>query len=159
VLFFEHKSLYRQRGPVSQDPDQLVPFGVGLIRRTGQHVTVVATGLMVGRVLEAAELLSAEGLSIEVIDPRTMVPLDIELIVESARRTSRCVVVHEAHLNAGAGAEISARVQELAFHWLDAPVIRVGGADVPIPQNADLEQFHVPSLARIVEGIHRVMRA
>jgi pyruvate dehydrogenase E1 component beta subunit len=159
VMYFEHKSLYRQKGLVSVDPELIVPFGQATVRRAGTDLTIIATGLMVDRALEAAEILSTEGCSAEVIDPRTIVPLDTECIVKSVKQTSRALVVHEAHLTAGVGAEIVAQIQELAFHWLDAPIGRVGGADVPIPQNVDLEQHHVPSVDKIVVGARKVLRA
>jgi acetoin:2,6-dichlorophenolindophenol oxidoreductase subunit beta len=158
VMFYEHKSLYRQRGEVPSHPDFLVPFGQASVRRTGTDVTIVATGMMVDRTLEAAEALARNGCSAEVIDPRTLIPLDITTIVESVKRTNRALIVHEAHRTAGPGAELTAQIQELAFHWLDAPVLRVAGADVPIPQNALLEQQHVPSVRNIVDAVHRLLQ-
>jgi acetoin:2,6-dichlorophenolindophenol oxidoreductase subunit beta len=150
VLFFEHKGLYRVKGPVSESPDTLVPFGSARIARAGTNLTIVATGLMVGRALEAAEQLTARGIDAEVIDPRTLVPLDIETVVASVEKTHRLMVVHEASRTAGFGAEISAQVQERAFFSLDAPVWRVCGTDTPIPQDPDLEQACIPSTDEIV---------
>jgi len=158
VLYFEHKSLYRQKGPVPEDDEFLVEFGRAAIRRPGRDVTVVATGLMVGRALEAAERLAAEGIEIEVIDPRTLVPLDMDTILESVERTSRALVVHEAVRTAGAGAEIAARIQERAFFSLDAPVWRLGAIDAPIPQDPELEQLCIPSVDGIA-GAVRELRA
>jgi pyruvate dehydrogenase E1 component beta subunit len=149
VLFFEHKGMYRVKGPVPEDPDFLVPFGEAAVRRAGAHLTVVATGLMVGRALEAAEALAADGIELEVIDPRTLVPLDLETIVASVEKTGRALVVHEAVRTAGPGAEIAARIQEAAFFALDAPVWRLGALDTPIPQSPDLEQLVIPSAAEI----------
>jgi pyruvate dehydrogenase E1 component beta subunit len=149
VLFFEHKGLYRVKGPVPEDPELLVPFGEAAVRRAGAHLTVVATGLMVGRALEAAEALAADGIELEVIDPRTLVPLDMETIVASVEKTGRALVVHEAVRTAGPGAEIAARIQEAAFFALDAPVWRLGALDTPIPQSPDLEQLVIPSAAEI----------
>ena len=154
VLFFEHKGLYRTKGPVPTGDDHLVPFGEAAIRRTGDRLTVVATGLMVGRALEAAERLAAEGIEAEVIDPRTLVPLDIDTIVASVQKTGRALVVHEAVRTAGAGAEIAAQIQELAFFSLDAPVWRLGAIDTPLPQDPELEQLCIPSAADI-EGAAR----
>lgn len=154
VLFFEHKGLYRAKGEVPTSAEFLVPFGVAAIRRTGTDVTVVATGLMVSRALEAAERLAAEGVSLEVIDPRTLVPLDIDTIVASVCRTGRALIVHEAARTAGAGAEIAAQIQEKAFFALDAPVWRVAGTDTPIPQDPQLEQLCIPSVDDIVAGVH-----
>jgi acetoin:2,6-dichlorophenolindophenol oxidoreductase subunit beta len=149
VLFFEHKGLYRQKGPVPEGDEVLVQFGQGAICRPGSTITVVATGMMVGRALQAAETLSAEGIELEVIDPRTLVPLDIETIIASVEKTSRAIVVHEAVRTGGAGAEIAAQIQEKAFFSLDAPVWRVAGTDTPIPQDSGLEQLCIPSVADI----------
>jgi pyruvate dehydrogenase E1 component beta subunit len=149
VLFFEHKGLYREKGLVRVDDELLVPFGEAAIRRPGSTITVVATGMMVGRALEAAESVSLEGIELEVIDPRTLVPLDIDTIIASVEKTSRAIVVHEAVRTAGAGAEIAAQIQEKAFFSLDAPVWRVAGTDTPIPQDPQLEQLCIPSVADI----------
>jgi acetoin:2,6-dichlorophenolindophenol oxidoreductase subunit beta len=149
VLFFEHKGLYRVKGPVPEGDDHLVPFGEAAVRRTGDALTVVATGLMVGRALEAAERLAEEGIAAEVIDPRTLVPLDSETIVKSVEKTSRALVVHEAVRTAGAGAEIAAQIQEHAFFSLDAPVRRLGALDTPMPQDPELEQACIPSVDEI----------
>lgn len=156
VLFFEHKSLYRVKGEVPEGDDVLVEFGRAAVRRGGKHVTAVATGLMVGRTLEAAERLAGEGIEVEVIDPRTLVPLDMETIVDSVRRTGRAVVVHEAVRTSGAGAEIAARIQERAFFDLDAPIWRIAGTDTPIPQDPELEQACIPSVDRIVSAIREL---
>jgi pyruvate dehydrogenase E1 component beta subunit len=149
VLFFEHKGMYRVKGPVPEDPEFLVPFGEAAVRRAGTSATVVATGLMVPRALGAAEALAADGIELEVIDPRTLVPLDMETIVASVEKTGRALVVHEAVRTAGAGAEIAARIQEAAFFALDAPVWRLGALDTPIPQSPDLEQLVIPDRAQI----------
>jgi pyruvate/2-oxoglutarate/acetoin dehydrogenase E1 component len=158
VLFFEHKSLYRVKGEVPAGDDELVPFGRAAIRRAGRDVTAIATGLMVGRTLEAAERLANDGIEVEVIDPRTLVPLDMETILTSVARTARAVVVHEAVRTAGAGAEIAARIQERAFFDLDAPVWRVAGTDTPIPQDPILEQACIPSVGEIATAIRELMQ-
>lgn len=150
VLFFEHKGLYRTKGPVPESADLLVPFGVARVARAGTNLTVVATGLMLGRALEAAEQLAPQGVDMEVIDPRTLVPLDIDTIVASVEKTHRLLVVHEASRTAGFGAEIATQVQERAFFALDAPVWRVCGTDTPLPQDPDLEQACIPSVDEIV---------
>lgn len=150
VLFFEHKGLYRVKGPVPESPDFLVPFGSARVARGGTNLTVVATGLMLGRALDAAEKLVAHGIDAEVIDPRTLVPLDIDTIVASVEKTHRLMVVHEASRTAGFGAEIATQVQERAFFSLDAPVWRVCGTDTPLPQDPDLEQACIPSVDEIV---------
>ena len=149
VLFFEHKGLYRSKGPVSDDPELLVPFGEAAMRREGADLTLVATGLMVGRALAVAETLAADGIGVEVIDPRTLVPLDMETIVASVEKTGRALVVHEAVRTAGAGAEIAARIGESCFFSLEAPVWRLGALDTSIPQSAELEQLVIPSAAEI----------
>jgi pyruvate dehydrogenase E1 component beta subunit len=154
VIFFEHKGLYRRKGPVPADPDFLVPFGVATVRRRGDELTVVATGLMVERALEAAQLLAGEGREVEVIDPRTLVPLDLMTILDSVEKTGRLMIVQEAVRTAGAGAEIAARVMEEAFYALDAPIWRLGATDTPLPQSPELEQLCIPQ----VEGIAAAMR-
>lgn len=152
VLFFEHKGLYRTKGPVSDDPELLVPFGVANVVRQGRSMTVVASGLMLGRALEAAERVASEGVDLEVIDPRTLVPLDIETIIRSVEKTHRLLVVHEAVRTAGFGAEIAQQVQERAFFALDAPVWRVAGSDTPLPQDPELEQLCIPSTDEITDA-------
>ncbi|MFI5035478.1 MAG: alpha-ketoacid dehydrogenase subunit beta [Acidimicrobiales bacterium] len=154
VVFFEHKGLYRVKGEVPDDPEFLVPFGEAAVRRTGDAATVVATGLMVDRALAAAEILAREGHEVEVIDPRTLVPLDMATILASVQRTGRAMVVHEAVRTGGAGAEIASRIHEELFFALEAPVWRLGAIDSPIPQDPELEQLCVPQ----VEGIARALR-
>ena len=158
VLFFEHKGLYRAKGEVPGGEEHLVPFGQAAIVRGGRDLTVVATGLMFGRALEAADRLAADGIELEVIDPRTIVPLDMETIVASVERTSRALIVHEAVRTAGVGAEIAARIQEAAFFALDAPVWRLGALDTPLPQDAELEQSCIPSTAEIDAAARELMR-
>jgi acetoin:2,6-dichlorophenolindophenol oxidoreductase subunit beta len=158
VLFFEHKGLYRTRGPVPVANDFTIEFGRAAVRRVGDAVTVVATSMMVGRTLEAAERLAADGIEIDVIDPRTLVPLDMDTILRSVERTSRALIVHEATRTAGAGAEIAARIQEHAFFSLDAPVWRLGGTDTPIPQDPELEQHCIPSVDDIETGVRQLLR-
>jgi len=128
------------------------------VRRAGDRLTIVATGLMVGRSLAAAEQLSADGIEAEVIDPRTLVPLDIDTIVESVQRTGRALVVHEAVRTAGAGAEIAAQISERAFFSLDAPVWRLGAIDTPLPQDPELEQLCIPSTAEIEAAARELLR-
>jgi pyruvate/2-oxoglutarate/acetoin dehydrogenase E1 component len=158
VLFFEHKGLYRTKGPVPDGDEHLVPFGVAEVRRPGDALTLVATGLMVGRALEAADRLAADGIEAEVIDPRTLVPLDIDTILESVEKTSRALVVHEAVRTAGAGAEIAAQIGERAFFSLDAPVWRLGAIDTPLPQDPELEQLCIPSVDDIVAAASELVR-
>jgi len=164
VLIFEHKLLYGSKGPrteegaisaVGEVPDEeyLVPIGKGIIRREGRDVTIVGKLLTVYRALEAAERLAAEGIEAEVIDPRTLVPLDRELILESVRKTGRLVVVEEDNLTGGWAGDIAAMVAEEAFFWLDAPIKRVSAPDVPPPFAPVMEEFYVPSAARVVEAV------
>jgi pyruvate dehydrogenase E1 component beta subunit len=157
VLFFEHKGLYRVKGEVPASQDHLVPFGHAAVRRTGADLTVVATGLMVGRALEAADRLAGEGTELTVIDPRTLVPLDMETIVSSVTQTGRALIVHEAVRTGGAGAEIAARIQEEAFFSLDAPVWRLGALDTPLPQDPELEQACLPSVEDIVAAARELV--
>jgi len=157
VLFFEHKGLYRVKDEVPEDEDRLVPFGQAAVRRAGSDVTVVATGMMVGRALQAADVLASEGVELEVIDPRTLVPLDMDTVITSVELTGRAAVVHEAARTAGAGAEIAAQIQERAFFALDAPVWRVAGTDTPIPQDPELEEACIPSVDDIAAAVRTLM--
>ncbi|MBS1251740.1 MAG: 2-oxoisovalerate dehydrogenase subunit beta [Anaerolineales bacterium] len=158
VIFVEHKLLYRQEGTVPEDP-YIVPLGQADIKRAGQHVTVVAASIMVPRALEAAEQLADEGIEVEVVDLRTLKPYDAETIVQSAKKTGRLLIAHEAPLIGGYGGEIAARIaQSEAFAYLEAPVIRLGGADVPIPYNPKLEKAAVPQVEDIVEAARRLSR-
>lgn len=156
VLFFEHKMLYALKGPVPEDPDFTVPFGVASIAREGAHATVVAIGGMLRHALEAADQLAGEGLSVEVIDPRTLVPLDLDAIIRSVEKTGRLVIAHEAHRRAGPGAEIAALVAEEALDWLDAPIMRVAARNVPLPYAPGLEQFVLPGPADIVQAVRQI---
>src|SRR5215208_1809641 len=131
VIFLEHKVLYFSKGPVPTDDDFVVPLGVADIKRSGRDVTVVGVHTMVGKALQAAEHLASEGIELEVIDPRTLVPLDEQTIVDSVKKTGRLIVSHEAYTRGGYGAEIIARVIDAAFDYLDAPPMRVCARDVP----------------------------
>jgi 2-oxoisovalerate dehydrogenase E1 component len=153
VIFLEHKLLYLgQTEPVPEQP-YAIPLGKAAIRRPGTDVTIVATQMMVQQALQAATRLDGEGISAEVIDPRTLKPLDLDTIVASVKRTSRLVVVHEGWKFGGFGGEIAASVTEAAFDWLDAPVARVGAPDVPMPFNDRLERSVIPSAERIVAAV------
>jgi pyruvate dehydrogenase E1 component beta subunit len=156
VVFLEHKLLYFVKGPVPTD-EYAVPFGRAAVRRRGTHATVVANQQMLRLALEAADDLAGEGIELEVIDPRTLVPLDMETILESVARTNRLVVCHEAARRAGWAAEIAAQVTEQAFDFLDAPVARVCGADVPIPYAAPLESAVIPGKDDIVAAVRAVL--
>ena len=153
VLFFEHKMLYAVKGPVPEDPEFAIPFGKANIVRPGKDVTVIAISMMLQKALAAAETLAAEGIDIEIIDPRTLVPLDKQTIIQSVAKTSRAVIVHEAHVRGGPGAELAAMLAEEAIEYLDAPVVRVGAKNVPLPYSPDLENFVLPSEEDVVEGV------
>jgi pyruvate dehydrogenase E1 component beta subunit len=150
VLFFEHKMLYATKGEVPNDPEFTVPFGRARVARPGNDVTIVAIGGMLPKALEAAGILAAEGIEAEVVDPRTLVPLDAEAIIASVKKTSRVVVVHEAHKRLGPGAEIAAMIAEEAIGYLDGPIVRVAARNVPLPYSPELEHFVLPSCDDIV---------
>lgn len=157
VVFLEHKLLYVQsKGPVPAESYAL-PIGKADIKRPGRDVTVIATMAMVQPALQAAKKLEGEGVDVEVIDPRTLRPLDLETLVASVRKTNRCVVVHEGWTKFGFGAEIAAAVTESAFDWLDAPVARVGMGDVPMPYNDTLERAVIPGPPQIIAAINAVL--
>ncbi len=156
VIFVENKLLYATRGEVSEE-EYLVSFGEADVKRAGNDVTVVATSRMVLLALAAAEILIDEGIDVEVIDPRTLVPLDIEPILTSVEKTGRAVVVHEACERCGVGAEIVAQIQERALDALDAPILRVANPNVPIPFSRDLEAAAIPDEGRIIAAVKRVL--
>lgn len=156
VIFCEHKLLYSIKGEVPED-DYLVPFGVADIKREGTDVTVVATLYMVHKALAAAQTLAQEGVNVEVIDPRTLTPLDKTAIVKSVKKTGRVVVVSEDCKTTGVSAEIAAVVAEEAIDYLDAPIKRVTGADTPIPFSPILEQFVIPNEKSIVKAVKEVV--
>jgi 2-oxoisovalerate dehydrogenase E1 component beta subunit len=157
VLFFEHKKMYRSvRGDVP-DTDYTVPLGEAKVTREGTDVTVVGYGLMAHYALEAAELLEADGISVEVVDLRTLRPLDGATLLESVRKTGKCAVVYEDNRFVGYGAEIAAIVAEEAFDYLDGPVVRVTGPDVPgVPYNHVLEDWFMVSPDRIADAVRRL---
>jgi acetoin:2,6-dichlorophenolindophenol oxidoreductase subunit beta len=159
VLIFEHKLLYKMKGEVPSGY-YTTPIGKALVRRSGADVTIVAGAIMVHRALEAAERLAAEGIQAEVIDLRSIRPIDHETILESVRKTGRLLVVYEGVKSYGVGAEISAMVAESeAFDFLDAPIMRLGGAESPIPYNPDLERAAVPQTADIEDAARKLVRA
>jgi pyruvate dehydrogenase E1 component beta subunit len=158
VLFFTHKLLVQEEGPVPDD-EYIVPFGVAEIRRQGDDVTVVATSYMVTLALQAAESLARRGVAVEVVDPRTLEPLDIEAIVESVCKTGRLVVVDEDTERCGVGAEIGAQVMELAFEALRAPVGRVANPNLPVPYSPPLEEAVLPSVATLETAILATLTA
>jgi pyruvate/2-oxoglutarate/acetoin dehydrogenase E1 component len=150
VIFMEHKLLYRTKGPV---PEELyaIPLGKAEVKREGRDLTVVAYSIMVPRALEAAEQLAAEGIEVEVVDPRSLKPLDEETIVQSVCKTGRVLIIHEAPITGGVGGEIAAIIAASeAFDYLDAPIRRLAGLNVPIPYNRTLERAAVPQVEDIV---------
>ncbi|MSO95728.1 MAG: alpha-ketoacid dehydrogenase subunit beta [Thermoleophilia bacterium] len=154
VLFFEVARLNGTKGPVPEDEDYLVPFGVARVFREGTDVTIVGIGYMVAEALRAAEMLEADGVSAEVIDPRTLVPLDVDTIVGSVRKTHRLVVADEATPAASAASEIVSCVVEQAIEWLDAHPTRVCALNVPTPFSPPLEKAALPDAERIVAAVH-----
>jgi len=156
VMFFEHKMLYQTRSEVPEE-EYTIPLGKADIKRAGTDVTLIATSWMVLRALEAAEELAMQGISAEVIDPRTLVPLDEETLIQSVMKTGRAVVVHEAHAMCGIGAELAYILSDRAFSYLDAPVKRVTAYQTPIPYSQKLEKLTIPSVQRIVTAAREVL--
>jgi pyruvate dehydrogenase E1 component beta subunit len=156
VVFFEHRTLYNVKGEVPDEIDG-IELGKARVHREGEDVTVVATGRLVHESLAAAEEAEADGISVEVVDPRTLLPLDEETIVGSVRKTTRCVVAHEAVVRMGFGAEIAAVVQHGAFDYLDAPVERVGAKFAPVPFAPVMEAYVVPHQGDVLTAIRRTV--
>jgi pyruvate dehydrogenase E1 component beta subunit len=156
IVFLENEILYGKSFPVPKLDDYVVPIGKARVARAGTDVTLVAWSMGMSYALAAAEELAKEGIEAEVIDLRTLRPLDAETVVESVKKTGRCVTVEEGWPQAGLGAEIAARIMEAAFDYLDAPVLRVSGKDVPMPYAANLEKLALPSVAEVVEAVKAV---
>jgi pyruvate dehydrogenase E1 component beta subunit len=157
VVFVEDKMMFRLKGPVPAD-DYTIPFGVADVKRSGTDVTIVATSSMVQTALGAARILEDAGISAEVIDPRTISPLDRRTIIESVKKTSRAVVVDEGHLQYGVTAEIASIIADEAFYYLDRPVKRLGAMDVPVPFSPPLEDVTVPNEEAIVEVVRGLLK-
>jgi pyruvate dehydrogenase E1 component beta subunit len=158
VIFLEHKLLYSLKGEVPED-DYRVPIGKSNVVKEGKDVTIVATSIMVNRSLEAAKSLESEGISCELIDPRTIKPLDLEPIIRSVKKTHRLLVVYEGCKTGGIGGEIASRIAESeAFFYLDTPIFRLGGLDVPIPYNRNLESHAVPQVNDIIVEIKNIVK-
>jgi len=157
VIFLEGETLYGVKGEVvDEGVDEVVPIGKGRVAREGDGCTVITWGRPYYTVMEAAERLAADGIELDVIDPRTLRPLDEELMLASVRKTNRCVVVHEHWPYGGPGAQIVDVIQREAFDYLDAPVLRVAGLDVPMPYASNLEDLVLPTVDRVVEAVRRV---
>jgi len=156
VLVFEHMGLGRSKEAVPEE-EYLVPLGKGAVKREGKDVTVVAIGLMVSKALAAAKALEKDGVLIEVVDPRTLVPLDEETILNSVAKTHKVLVVDEGHLRGGAAAEVAAMIADKGFDYLDGPIKRLTAPDVPVPFSPPLEKFVVPNDAKIVAAVKEMM--
>lgn len=156
VIYIEPKALFGRKGEVILGEDNIIPIGVGEIKKEGKDVTLVSWGRMLERSLQAAEELAAEGISVEVVDPRTLVPLDEKIIVESVKKTGRLVIAHDSFKTGGFGGEIASRIAESeAFDYLDAPIYRVAGADTNIPSAKNLEEVVVPNVEDIKNTIRK----
>jgi acetoin:2,6-dichlorophenolindophenol oxidoreductase subunit beta len=156
VVFLEDKMMYNQKGPIPEG-DYTIPFGHARIHREGRDATVICTSSMLYPALEAAETLAGEGIALEVIDPRTLSPLDDATLIASAVKTGHVLVVDEGYRNFGVTAEIAARVTEAAFDYLDEPVRRLGAADVPVPFAPSLEDLTIPNAGQIVAIVHEML--
>jgi pyruvate/2-oxoglutarate/acetoin dehydrogenase E1 component len=157
VVFVEHRGLYWSKGQVPNG-DHVVPIGTANILRHGDQVTLVALSSMVGPALAAADKLAGEGIDLEVIDPCTISPLDVDTIVRSVKKTSRMIVVHEAVEQGGIGGEIVARVQQEAFYYLDRPILRVAAPYAPVPASPPLEKSFSPGREQIIEAAQKILR-
>jgi pyruvate/2-oxoglutarate/acetoin dehydrogenase E1 component len=156
VMFIEHKMIYGVEGYVP-DEDYVIPFGIADVKREGSDVTVVTYSRMVHRALEAAEKLAEEGISVEVIDLRTLNPLDMDTIAASVKKTGRVVGVTESYKTNSFISEVATRIQEEVFDWLDAPVVRVAALDVPVPMSEPLEDAAIPNVDAIIAGIRKIL--
>jgi pyruvate dehydrogenase E1 component beta subunit len=156
VIFFEHRTLYPIKGEVPDEIDP-IPLGRARVHREGTDVSVIATGRLVHEALKAAEQAEEEDISVEVVDPRTLSPLDADTIVESVKKTTRCVTAHEAVVQGGFGAELAAVVQYGAFDYLDAPIERVGAKFAPLPFAPVMENYVVPHASDVLDAIHRTL--
>jgi 2-oxoisovalerate dehydrogenase E1 component beta subunit len=151
VLFFEHKALYRRIKEDLPEGDYTVPIGKARVFREGTDLSVVTYGAMVHMAAEAAEILAAEGISMEIVDLRTLLPIDEETVLASVKKTSKVILLHEDTLTGGIGGELSARITEKAFEYLDAPVLRLAAPDTPVPYSPPLEEAFLPNVAKLLE--------
>jgi pyruvate dehydrogenase E1 component beta subunit len=156
IVFIEGEVLYGRKGQVPEE-EYTIPLGKGDVKREGKDVTIIAWSKMVHVALDAAATLAKDGIEVEVIDPRTIRPLDEALILRSVKKTNRCVIVEEGWPFAGAGAEVSYRITSAAFDHLDAPVVRVTGEDVPMPYAKNLEHLVLPSVEKVVTAVQSVL--
>ncbi len=158
VLFLEHKFLYRRVKDRVPEEDYVVPIGKAAIRRAGADLTIVTYGAMVWTALEAAEILAKDGVSAEVLDLRTLLPLDEEAILASVKRTGKCLILHEDTRTGGLGAEIAATLSEKAFEWLDGPILRVTAPDTPVPYSPPLEEAFLPNVNTLLAAARKLVR-
>src|SRR5437588_618070 len=156
VIFIEQERMYGMKGEVPEDEDFTIPLGVADVKREGTDATIVARSLMVPVALKAAEVLEKEGVSCEVIDPRTIRPLDIKTIIASVKKTNRVVIAEESHPFCGVGAEISAQIAERAYDYLGAEEMRMSGVDVPMPYAKNLEQLALPDFEKVMQAVREV---
>jgi len=156
TIFIDHTLLFELRGPVPET-DEAIPFGQADVKRAGGDVTVIATSYMVQRCLTVADRLAHEGIQVEVVDPRTLVPLDFQTLMASVEKTRRVVIVDECHQSCGVAAELAARIGEAGFDKLKAPIRRVTTLDVPVPYSAPLEEFISPSESRVADAVRSVL--
>jgi pyruvate dehydrogenase E1 component beta subunit len=157
IVFLENEILYGQSFDVPKMDDFLVPIGKARIARSGDHVTLVTWGIGMGYALKAADELAREGIEAEIIDLRTLRPMDTETVVRSVMKTGRCVTIEEGWPQSGVGAEIGMRIMENAFDYLDAPVVRVTGKDVPMPYAANLEKLALPNVGDVIGAVKSVL--
>jgi pyruvate/2-oxoglutarate/acetoin dehydrogenase E1 component len=157
VMFIEHKMLYNNEGPVPTE-DYVIPLGIADVKREGADVTIITYSRMVLRCLEAAAKLAEEGISVEVVDLRSLKPLDLETVVRSVRKTGRVVGVTEAYKTNSYMSELFTLINESAFDYLDAPMMRVTALDVPVPMAESLEDADIPNVARIMDTVRKVLR-
>jgi pyruvate/2-oxoglutarate/acetoin dehydrogenase E1 component len=156
VVFIEHKMLYNTKGPVS-DEEYVLPIGVADIKREGKDVSLITYSRMTLFCLQAAEILAKEGISVEVVDLRTLLPMDTEAIINTVKKTNKVIIVEEDCKTGGTGAEITAQIMEKAFDYLDAPVVRVAGADVPMPKSPVLEKLAIPDTDSICQAVREIL--
>jgi 2-oxoisovalerate dehydrogenase E1 component beta subunit len=156
VLYFEHKYLYRHVKDELPDDDSVVPIGKGEVKRAGRDISLISYGSMVHVSLEAADNLAAEGVQVEVIDLRSLLPFDKDMILDSVKRTNKAMIVHEATLTGGIGAEISATITREAFEYLDAPVVRVTSIDTPVPYSPPLEEYFMPNASKVTDSLREL---
>ena len=158
VIYLEYKAQFNTKGEVPLDPEYVIPLGKGEIKREGKDLTIVSYGRMLERVLQAVDEVAKDGISVEVVDPRTLIPLDKEIIIESVKKTGKLMLVNDAYKTGGFIGEIAAMITESeAFDYLDSPIIRLAGEDVPVPYAKLLEVAMLPSVELIKENIYKMI--